>query len=203
MHPATEAAPAAVYMLADHLDGALAAGEDLLKMSLTWHAPVARKADEITAKTDEERRSVEALKSRELMLVAHVLRSRERAEELARSDVHLKPVAKLYNAGTALLSDVVRELGEKPDDFETGDGIVAYLRSRGLVEVDAAAPAAAAEMPISEEFKIAGRIPLGTLLDLVAMFLDMLETHYDLYDDATGAAPAVVEGQAPAAGAAL
>src|SRR5690606_27024367 len=35
-------APAVVYLLADHLDSALAAGEDLLKSTLSWNACDAR-----------------------------------------------------------------------------------------------------------------------------------------------------------------
>jgi hypothetical protein len=35
---------------------------------------------------------------------------------------------------------------------------------------------------VTEQFLVAGRMQLGALLDLIAMFLDTLETHYELYD---------------------
>jgi hypothetical protein len=34
-----------------------------------------------------------------------------------------------------------------------------------------------------DDFLVAGRIRLGSLLDLVAMYLDTLETHFDLFGD--------------------
>jgi hypothetical protein len=204
MHPATQPTPAAVYMLADHLDAALAAGEDLLKKTITWDAPLARSAEDIAEKRGEERAAVEALQALEMMLVARVLRSRECAGELARSGSHMKPIAKLYNAGTALLLDVVKDLGEAgAHDFDTGDGITAYVRSRGLIAADAPAPPAAQRVAVTEEFLIAGRIRLGTVMDLVAMFLDALETHYDLYEEGEGPALAGREEAAPAAEAVL
>jgi hypothetical protein len=116
--------------------------------------------------------------------VARLLKSRERASELAKEDTHIKPVAKLYNAGTALLADVIKELGDPAThDFDAGDGITSYLRTRGLIAPDVAAPDEAQELRVTEEFLIGGRIALGTLMDLVAMFLDTLEIHYDLYEE--------------------
>ncbi len=62
--------------------------------------------------------------------------------------------------------------------------MTAYLRSRRLIAEDAAAPAEGQEISISEDFLMCGLVPLGSVLDLVALFLDTLETHYDLYDPA-------------------
>jgi hypothetical protein len=36
---------------------------------------------------------------------------------------------------------------------------------------------------VTEEFLVAGRIRLGTLLDLVATFLDTLDVLFELYQD--------------------
>lgn len=200
MLPATHPAAAVVYLLAENLDAALAAGEDLLKSSLSWHAGHARTSDEIALKRVEERRAVDAIRSLEMILVARVLRSRERTEELAKCDPRLKPIAKLYNAGTALLADAVEELGDATfHDFETGDAITAYLRTRGLIAPDAPARAEAEALKVSEDFLIARRIPLGTLLDLVAMYLDMLETHYDIFNETEHAGLAVLAGKTPIA----
>ena len=105
MYPATKAPPASVYLLADNLDAALAAGEDLLKSCVTWHAGNSRAAEEVAARRIEERRATEAIRTLEMIAVARVLKSRERAAELAREDANLKPIAKLYEGGTALLLD--------------------------------------------------------------------------------------------------
>jgi hypothetical protein len=40
---------------------------------------------------------------------------------------------------------------------------------------------------ITETFLIAERIQLGALMDLCATFLDRLEDHYELYEDAAPA----------------
>jgi hypothetical protein len=200
MLPATQPTPAAAYLLADNLDAALAAGEDLLKSSLTWHSGNARSADDIAVNRVEERQAVETLRSLEMILVARILRSRERADELLKRDPRLKPLAKLYNAGTAFLQDAVSEIGDpSAQAFETGDGTTAYLRGRGLIAADAPAPAEAEAIALTEEFLVAARIPLGTLMDLAAMFLDTLETHYDLYDETERATLAVLSGTSSAA----
>jgi hypothetical protein len=184
MLSATKAPPAAVYLLADNLDAALAAGEDLLKSCITWHAGNSRSAEEVEARRIEERSAAEAIRTLEMIAVARLLKSRERAAELAKLDPHIKPVAKLYNAGTVLLTDAIKELGDPAaHDFDAGDGITSYLRTRGLIAPDVAAPDEAQELPVTEEFLIGGRIALGTLMDLVAMFLDTLEIHYDLYEE--------------------
>ena len=57
--------PAAVYLLADNLDAALAAGEDLLKSSLTWHAGNARSAttdlDALRGEVETSLRKIDSL----------------------------------------------------------------------------------------------------------------------------------------------
>ncbi len=184
MLPETHLAPAAVYLVAENLDAALAAGEDLLKTTLTWHAGNSRSAEEIVARRAEERRALETIRSFELTLVARVLRARERCAELAACNAQLNSVAKLFSAGTAVLAEAVSELGDATQhDFETGDGITAYLRSRGLIGTEAAAPSQSDALTVTEDLRIAKRIPLGALLDLVASFLDMLEIHYDIFAD--------------------
>ena len=71
-------------------------------------------------------------------------------------------------------------------DFDSGDGVLAYLRSRALLAADAAHPAAYASIKVDEAFLVARRLPLGVLLDLAATFLDTLELHYGLYAAADG-----------------
>jgi hypothetical protein len=155
-----------------------------LKSRIIWHAGNSRSEEEVAARRIEERHSADAIRTLEMIAVARILKSRERAAELAKADQHVKPIAKLFNGGTALLLDAIKELGDPAaHDFDAGDGITSYLRTRGLIAPDIAAPDEAQELALTEEFLIGGRIPLGTLMDLVAMFLDTLEIHYDLYEE--------------------
>jgi hypothetical protein len=194
------AAPALVYLLADNLDAALAAGEDLLKTSVTWHGCDARSAEELCETRPKEREAFDAIRSLELILLARVLKSRESAAELSKSESHIKQIAKLYTAGTALLADTIDELADTSSvEFDSGDCVTAYLRSRGLIADDAAAPAEGQAITITEDFLMCGVVPLGAVLDLVALFLDTLETHYDLYDTAEPTATSQRAGEkAPA-----
>lgn len=177
-------APAVVYLLADHLDSALAAGEDLLKTNLSWNAGDARIADAVTEQRREERAALEATRSLEMVLLARVLKSRECAQELAKSDSFFRLIARLYTSGTEIVAEAASDLANEAEAaFDVGDSVTGFLRSRGLIAADAAAPLDAADLKITEEYRVAGRMTLGALLDLVAMFLDTLETHYDLYDE--------------------
>lgn len=186
--------PAFVYLLADNLDAALAAGEDLQKESFVWNRAALGTPREIADALGEQRASVETIRSLEMILVARVLKSRERAEELARRDTRFAPVAKLYNAGTALLIEGTAEYADATlSDFENGQAMTAYLRSRGLIAAEKPAPHDGERILIGDEFRIARRIKLGELMNLVAMFLDVLETHYDLFGEAAAAgAPALL-----------
>jgi hypothetical protein len=88
----------------------------------------------------------------------------------------------LFVSGTVLLLDAVADLGNiTRHNFDTGDVTTVYLRTRGLLDADAAAPIEGSTISIPETFMVASRIPLSALMDLVAMFLDTLETHYDLF----------------------
>ena len=179
--------PPAAYLLADHLDAALAAGEDLVGLGFAWCAPTSASAAELAEIRAAERAVVERMRGLELALLARILRGRERARELARADARVAGVARLFVAGTAVLRDAVAECGDATGlDFDSGDGVLAYLRSRALLAADAAHPAAYASIKVDEAFLVARRLPLGVLLDLAATFLDTLELHYGLYAAADG-----------------
>ena len=175
-------APAVVYLLADHLDTALAAGEDLLKSSLCWNGGDAR-ADTLASSRRAEREAFDAVRTLEMILFARLLKSRECARDLAKADSFFKSIASLYTGGTAIVADASEEMADEITyAFDAGNGVTAYLRTRGLLAADEAAPLEAAELKLNEEFLVAGRMRLGTLLDLIATFLDTLETHFELYD---------------------
>ncbi len=176
--------PPNVYLLADNLDAALAAGEDLMKAELVWETGAGRDGADIARVRAAQRSVVENVRSLEQILVARVLKSRERSEEIAKRDPRFATVARLYNAGTSILIEAVAEFGNAADaDFESGGGAVPFLRAHGLLAEDAPGPAEGQVFKFRDDFLVAGRIRLGTLLDLVAMYLDTLETHYDLFSD--------------------
>jgi hypothetical protein len=176
--------PPNVYLLADNLDAALAAAEDIMKAKLVWETGDARDGTNIARERAEQRKVLETVRMYEQMLVARVLKSRERSEEIAKHDPRFGAVARLYNAGTAMLIEAVGEFGDTTSlDFETGGGAMSYLRSRGLLAGDISGPAEGQTFAFTEDFLVAHRIRLGTLMDLVAMYLDTLETHYDLFSD--------------------
>ncbi len=191
--------PPNIYLLADNLDAALAAGEDLLKSTVTWETGKSGEGPDIARVRAEQRAALEKIRSLEQLLIARVLKSRERAEDISRHDPRFGAVARLYNGGTAILIEAVAEYGDVTStDFETGRCAISFLRSRGLLAADDPGPTEGQVFAISEEFLVAHRIRLGTLLDLVAMFLDTLEIHYDLFSDAA-VEPDLLPGETPLA----
>jgi hypothetical protein len=187
-------APLSVYMLADHLDAALAAGEDLVVRGQDWQA-LAEAASAETAGVEsagvdalnafEHRQIAEEVRGFELMLIARILKAREHARALAGVDPRFAAVANLFVSGTALLVDAIDECGDaRNEDFESGDGVVAYVRSRGLIAPDASNVRSPEQLLIDDSFLVARRMTLGPLMDMSATFLDVLDTYYDLFVDA-------------------
>src|SRR5262249_22318254 len=96
------------------------------------------------------------------------------------------------------LADAAAALGDtSARAFDSGDTASAFLRSRNLIARDAAGLEGLTQLAVSEDYLLAGRMRLGTLLDLVATFLDTLDLLFDLYPEAeperaplTRAAPA-------------
>lgn len=174
-----------LYLLADHLDAALAAGEDLLACTLTVGAPHSGMApDDIRAEQAELRTFMERVRGLEMALVARVLQARRRATELPRIDDAHVLMLNLLLAGTEGLGAAVREVGDRVEQqFLTGTGHLAYLRSRGFLQPEAACLGAIADLRVTEAFLVYGRLPLGGLLDLVAAFLDKLDLVFDLYPE--------------------
>ena len=172
-----------VYLVADHLDAALAAGEDLLKVPGTSHPPFATVyANEIERQCAVQRRFVERVRTLELAMAMRVLQARRRAEELRRADSRVGTVARLFIGGTAALADAVADLGDSTAvDFQTGDDAIAYLRSRGVIAADAAGLKSLGQLIVTPHFLIAERVAIGALMDLAATFLDTLELFYELF----------------------
>ena len=188
----------AACMLADHLDAALAAGEDLVAAGQRF-ADAAGQADFSPSRLVAMRAAVEGMRALELALISRVLKARQWAQDVAEVDPNFKILARLFASGTVPLADVIAECADATQaDFDTGDGITAYLRGRGLLDSECAAlNAAGAPIAVTDQFLIAQRIALGPLLDLVAAFLDALEAQFSLFAEPVvrlstdAAAPAV------------
>jgi hypothetical protein len=168
-----------LYLLRDHLEAALSLGEDLLSAELTLPAgdrPGLRNWIRQTRDLDGFLRSLRTL---EYAMTARLLQARKWAEDLRRSDARLKPLVALFIAGTGPLVDAAAELGDTDArDFDCGDAALTFLRRRGLLAADAAGLELVSCLAAGEEYQVAGRIGLGALLDLVATFLDTLDTLY-------------------------
>lgn len=176
--PAADPVPAAAYMLADHLDAALASGEDILaagrQSAIASLDPVPGVA---------LRSVVELVRALELALITRIMKAREWSATLVKADKRFATIGNLFLSGTVQLQDALADFADATDaDFATGDGITAYFRSRGCIDREAVGlPEATGTALIGENFLLTGRIELGPLLDLVAAYLDALEDHFVLF----------------------
>lgn len=183
-------APAAVYLLADNLDAALAAGEDLLTARLDVSLPTNVGGSRLAEAIADRHRFIDKMKSLELTLIQRALRAREHATEVALTDSRFKSIASLLAGGTTPLLDAVEELGGAAQlDHPLRQDAVAYLRSRGVIGAEAAGFEGLTQIAATETFLVAQRIELGPLLDMFAAFLDSLEVHFELFVEADGPEP--------------
>lgn len=176
--------PPCAYLLADHLDAVLAAGEDLVKAAQLWPAVASRHDSDVARVREEQHDAIDAVQALELTVVVRLITARERARELLRAEDRFAPMVELFLSGTAMIADAAPEIGSgaaSATDFDAPDRITPYLRSRGLIAPDAAQLPDGAPLAVSNDFLIAGRVPLGVLLELVDIFLETLETYYDLF----------------------
>lgn len=175
-----------IYLLGDHLDAALAMGEDLLTEKVALDTPAGKSPLRDWMRQNRDLNDfLTTVRTLEYAMTARLLQARKRAEDLKRSETRLRPLIALFVAGTAPLADAADELGDTDArDFDSADAALTFLRGRGLLAADAAGLEGLPRLAISEDYQIAGRIRLGTLLDLVATFLDTLDLLFDIYADA-------------------
>lgn len=180
-----------IILLGDHLDAALAMGEDLLTEKVTLVGPAqAVTQNRVERQGRELAAFVTDVRTLELTMTARLLQARKRAEELKRHESRLKPLISLFVAGTAPLVDAAAELGDTTaQDFDAAGGALSFLRSRGVIARDTGSLQQLDRLAITEEYLVAQRIRLGTLLDLVATFLDTLDLLFDLYPQETAGPP--------------
>jgi len=175
-------APASVYLLAEHLDAALAAGEDLTSVLYISPNPPPRDPEDIAEMRANQREAIERIRTLELAMLSRILTGREWAAEVAAREERFGMMARLYLSGTLVLLDAVEECADlSAADFDCGEGLLSYVRSRGMIAPDAPTLSDTAPLVAGEDFLVAQRIPLGALLDMVATFLDTLEAEYDLF----------------------
>lgn len=184
MSISAKSANPSIYLIADHLDAVLAHGEDLLAIK----APSPSDPHEGTARMQEglasQRAFLEEVRAMETRLVSRVLRARDHAEQVRRVDSRFKLVTDLFVSGTHVVADAAAELADSTAlDFNSGRGSSTYMRSRGIIPEQTVALARDLAPKITEQFRLAGTIELGALLDLAASYLDALELHYELYGD--------------------
>ena len=178
-----------IYLLGDHLDAALAMGEDLLTEKVALADPVRKLTIARLVRQDREAADfLSSVRTLELSLISRLMQARRHCEEFKRRETRLRVPIALFVAGTTPLADAAAELGDTTvRDFRTGDTMHAFLRSRGLIAHDAAGFAGLTQLAVTEDYLVAGRIRLGALLDLVAAFLDGLDLMFDLYGEAAQA----------------
>ncbi|MGH6815658.1 MAG: hypothetical protein ACREC6_08135 [Hyphomicrobiaceae bacterium] len=173
--------PPIVYLIADHLNGVLAAGEKLLASRLDLFVPVST-ADVVRLQRDL-RRFIADLGVLEMTAVVRALQARRQAGELRRSDPRLRPIAALFVAGTTPLADAIAEFGDAAAvDFHAGDDTIAHLRRRGVIADDAGSLLGLRELVVTETYRLAGHIEMRPLMDLAATFLDVLDLHYEIWE---------------------
>lgn len=174
--------PPAIYLLADHLDAVLAAGEDLQALEAIVE-PFAR-SDGAEAPWSRLRGLISKAQMYEMTLVARALQARARAAELTREPGQLGMLLELFVAGTAIFADAVSDLADRIGaDFDASFDPLAYLRTRGLVPADAGSLSGVRKIKVGDQFLVARRIELGPLLDTAGALLDLLEANYCLFPD--------------------
>jgi hypothetical protein len=194
---------ASLYLLRDHLDAALGMGEDLLTQALALDTPASKSPLRTWMRQNRDLNAfLTGARTLEYAITSRLLQARKRAEELKRRDSRVKPLVALFVAGTAPLVDAAAELGDTDTrDFGATDAALTFLRSRGLLAPDAACLEGLNRISVGEDYQLAARIRLGTLMDLVATFLDTLDLLFDIpgeHPDDVAARPAPQPGEAPA-----
>ncbi|MFN3743477.1 MAG: hypothetical protein ACK4TL_02100 [Hyphomicrobiaceae bacterium] len=176
-----------LYWLVEHLDAALAAGDQLMSLTLEITEPTPQMGPRrLRTRVARFIRFVNQVRGLEASLIAHVLQARRRVAELPRGRGPLRLLLDPFTSGTTVLLDAVAEYGDPAGSaFNTGADRLAYLRARGLIAGDSGALMPIMTFEVGENFRVAGRIELGPLLDLVESFLNALNIEFGIWNDTT------------------
>ena len=173
--------PNGVSLLADHLDAALAAGEDLLAARHTVGNPGGTPGADETATLA---RFVIELRRHETTVIARLLQARRRALEIERFDRSTQIVVNLFLSNTSGLMDLVATFGDTTmRRFDGSDEPHAFLRRRGLLGQEAASLPKFSVLTVKDSYLVGGVLQIGGLLDMCSSFLDLLDRRYGLYPD--------------------
>ncbi len=167
-----------IYLLADHLDAALAAGEDLMAQTLLAEAD--REAAD--GAIDALPAYVARLARFEAAVIARVLQARRRASELPRLEAQMRPVLQLIVSQSDSLLAIIDQFGDNAEQrFLSGDDPLAFLRSRGVLGDEAGTLPRFDALKVTDSYKLAGAVEVGPLLDMVSGVLEALDIAYDLF----------------------
>jgi hypothetical protein len=123
-----------LHLLRDHLNAALALGEDLLGAELPLDAPDRPGLRGWLRQTRELDAFVGSVRTLEYAMTARLLQARKRAEEMRRDDSRLKPLIALLDAGTVPQVDAAAELGDgDARAFDGADAALAFRAAAGLL----------------------------------------------------------------------
>jgi hypothetical protein len=174
-----------LYWLVEHLDAALTAGDQLMSLSLEVTEPTPTMGPRrLRTRVARVIRFVSEVRNLEASLIAHLLQARRRVAELPRGRAPMRLLLDPFASGTTVLLDAVAEYGDPAGlAFNTGADRLAYLRARGLIAGDSGALMPVTTFEIGESFRVAGRIELGPLLDLVEAFLRALNTEFGIWHE--------------------
>lgn len=174
-----------LYWLVEHLDAALAAGDQLMSLSLEVTEPTpAMGPRRLRNRVARFIRFVSEVRNLEASLIAHILQARRRVTELPRGRGPMRLLLDPFTSGTTVLLAAVAEYGDPAGlAFNTGADRLAYLRERGLIASDSGALMPVTTFEIGEGFRVAGRIELGPLLELVEAFLNALNIEFGIWHE--------------------
>lgn len=182
--------PLGICLLADHLDAALAAAEDLVRLELVPPAVAGPDAP------DDLVRFIRRIRHFEEVIVARLLEMRRRLKELRNLDPNVASVLRLLaSQTTAILEIADRLIDRSQQSYATGGDPLEFLRLRQIITSEAAFLSPESALSIGEGMHLGGVLRLGTLMDLLAATTGALDVAYDLYpeiaiDEARPAIPA-------------
>ena len=184
--------PGCVYLLADHLDMLLAAGEDLQNLEFENVSSDCSSEENPTS----IQKFVRQVRELENAAIGRLMRARAQAAQLGGDDERFAMLARLFLSGTAHVSDALQQF-KNPETaaFDCGGDPIDYATSRGLVADETGCLSINAKLSIGEQFRLGGHIEMGPLLDLCAQLLDSLDTQFGLFPEIPPAAE--MEPKAP------
>jgi len=171
-----------IYLLADHLDAVLAAGEDL---KCLYHDRFETALFEKRSQSLGLEAFVAKARKVEFAAMGRIKLASAYAESVAQRDDRIAILARLFVAGTRIVIDSIDDLCDSERHaFCNGFDPFVYLRGRGLIAEDCSCLNIIERIEIDDSFLLAERIELGALLDMCSRFLDLLDKHFDLFQDA-------------------